>query len=61
MNSFFCRFFTPNFTEQVLKREAPSPPGVPDASEWSIEDVVAFFSSEGFPDQSEAFREQVCT
>lgn len=30
----------------------------PDASKWSTEDVVQFFTSIGFKDQSEAFRDQ---
>ena len=32
---------------------------VPDASEWTIEDVVKFFWDMGFPDQADVFREQV--
>ena len=31
----------------------------PDASKWTTEDVVQFFTYIGFKDQSEAFREQV--
>ena len=32
---------------------------VPDASEWTIEDVVKFFQEMGFSDQADVFREQV--
>ena len=32
---------------------------VPDASEWTISDVVNFFTEMGFSQQSEVFREQV--
>lgn len=32
---------------------------VPDASEWTIEEVVDFFRSLGFQQQADAFREQV--
>ena len=31
---------------------------VPDASEWSIEDVVKFFADQGYHEQAEVFREQ---
>lgn len=31
----------------------------PDASDWSISDVVDFFVSAGFSEQAEAFRDQV--
>lgn len=36
------------------------PAVVPDASDWSIEDVVKFFKDVGFVHQAEVFREQVC-
>lgn len=32
---------------------------VPDASDWTIEDTVAFFKGVGFIEQCEVFREQV--
>ena len=35
------------------------PAVVPDASEWTIDDVVQFFRNVGFVDQAEVFREQV--
>uniref|UniRef100_T1JP58 Histone acetyltransferase n=1 Tax=Strigamia maritima TaxID=126957 RepID=T1JP58_STRMM len=31
---------------------------VPDASEWSIDDVVSYFKKAGFPDQAGCFRDQ---
>jgi len=31
---------------------------VPDASDWSIEDVVNYFRLVGFPEQATAFKEQ---
>ena len=34
------------------------PAEVPDASEWTIEDVVQFFKDVGFIDQADVFREQ---
>lgn len=32
---------------------------VPDASDWTIDDVVKFFKDVGFTEQAEVFREQV--
>ena len=32
---------------------------VPDASEWSIDDVVNYFLGVGFTEQAEVFKEQV--
>ena len=32
---------------------------VPDAAEWSIDDVVKFFADLGYDEQAEVFREQV--
>ncbi len=33
---------------------------VPDASDWSIDDVANYFIGVGFTDQAEVFKEQVC-
>lgn len=36
------------------------PASVPDASDWTIDNVVKFFTDVGFTEQAEQFREQVC-
>jgi len=46
-NSGFCE-----------KKENPSMVNIPDATEWSIEDVEKYFCSVGFSDQAKAFGEQ---
>ena len=33
---------------------------VPDASDWSIDNVVEFFTEVGFTEQAQQFKEQVC-
>lgn len=39
----------------------PSAPKEPDAAEWSIEKVVEYLEKEGFKEQAENFREEVCS
>lgn len=48
------------YPTQSLPRLADTMPAtVPDATEWSIDDVVQFFRDVGFTDQADVFREQV--
>lgn len=56
----FRSFFKNETTTKGLSTFPKIENGIyPDASKWSTEDVVQFFTSIGFKDQSEAFRDQV--
>lgn len=61
-----ARFFTNDTTKANGNCKLTNHPSVPridnglypDASKWTVDDVVQFFISVGFRDQAEAFREQ---
>ena len=56
------------FSSTVLKDSLSTLPklgktlsaSVPDASDWTIDNVVEFFTDVGFTEQAQQFREQVC-
>ncbi|ESO92574.1 hypothetical protein LOTGIDRAFT_120412, partial [Lottia gigantea] len=56
----FCRLANPPLLKPKVLSRDPRLDGTfyPDASEWTIDDVVTFISSVGFTEQSEAFKEQ---
>lgn len=50
---------SPSIVVPIPRLAATLTAEVPDASSWSIVDVVNFFYDMGFMEQSEAFKEQV--
>lgn len=52
--------FDPGAGRKLLSKEPHiSPDGsYPDATDWSVDDVAQFFTSAGFPEQAELFRDQ---